>query len=87
VLVDERGSGEARRQLLLGENLDPGRLTADLDRGVLVLTIPVAEESKPRRVEIHAAPHGQERLESGDGQRERGEASEQGRRAATAGRS
>nr|WP_240477205.1 Hsp20/alpha crystallin family protein [Jiangella muralis] len=52
LLVDERPHGEFTRQLFLGENLDPARLTASYDRGVLTLTIPVAEESKPRRVRI-----------------------------------
>lgn len=52
LLVDERPHGEFTRQLFLGENLDPARLTASYDGGVLTLTIPVAEESKPRRVRI-----------------------------------
>ncbi|WP_372665893.1 Hsp20/alpha crystallin family protein [Amycolatopsis kentuckyensis] len=40
------------RQLFLGDNLDTSRLSADFERGVLTLRIPVAESSKPRRVEI-----------------------------------
>jgi HSP20 family protein len=55
LLVDERPHGEFSRQLFLGENLDGGRLTANFDRGVLTLTIPVAERSKPRRVQIAAS--------------------------------
>jgi HSP20 family protein len=54
VLVDERPRGEFTRQLVLGDNLDPGKLSADVSSGVLTLTIPVAEESKPRRIEIPA---------------------------------
>ncbi|HKS50009.1 MAG TPA: Hsp20 family protein [Amycolatopsis sp.] len=52
LIIDERPQGEFTRQLLLGDNLDTGRLRASFDRGVLFLTIPVSEESKPRRVEI-----------------------------------
>lgn len=54
VLVDERAYGELSRQLFLGDNLDPNKLEANLDRGVLTLTIPVSEASKPRRVPIGA---------------------------------
>jgi HSP20 family protein len=55
VLVDERPQGEFSRQLFLGDNLDAGELVAGYENGVLHLTIPVAESSKPRRVEIGAA--------------------------------
>jgi HSP20 family protein len=54
VIVDERPQGEFTRQLFLGDNLDPAKLTADVADGVLTLTIPVAEESKPRRIQIAA---------------------------------
>ncbi|WP_324273198.1 Hsp20/alpha crystallin family protein [Blastococcus brunescens] len=52
VVIDERPYGEFARQLFLGENLDPDRLSADTRDGVLTLTIPVSEKSKPRRVEL-----------------------------------
>jgi HSP20 family protein len=54
VIVDERPHGIFTRQLFLGDNLDANNLSADYDRGVLMLTIPVAEESKPRRVQLGA---------------------------------
>jgi len=54
VIVDERPHGTFARQLLLGENLDVGGLTATYERGVLTLTIPVSSAAKPRRVEIAA---------------------------------
>ena len=38
--------GDFSRQFFLGDNLDASKLAADLDRGVLTLTIPVAEKSK-----------------------------------------
>jgi len=52
VMIDERPYGEYSRQLFLGDNLDPGGLTADLHDGVLLLTIPLSEASKPRRIPV-----------------------------------
>jgi HSP20 family protein len=58
VIVDERPQGEFRRQLFLGENLDPSKMTAQVDHGVLTLTVPVSEASKPRKIAIGAAKGG-----------------------------
>jgi HSP20 family protein len=55
VLIDERPYGEFNRQLFLGDNLDPDRLSADTRDGVLELTIPISEASKPRRVALGSA--------------------------------
>ena len=52
VLVRERPRGTFRRQLFLGDTLDAGHLEANYADGVLTLTIPVAEQAKPRKVEI-----------------------------------
>ena len=52
VLVAERPTGEIRRQLFLGEQLDTDAISAGYDAGVLTLTVPVAEQAKPRKVEI-----------------------------------
>lgn len=52
VIVDERPLGTFTRQLFLGDNLDANKLSADYDRGLLMLTIPVSEESKPRRIPL-----------------------------------
>jgi HSP20 family protein len=52
VIVDERPQGTFTRQFFLGDNLDTDKLSADYDRGVLTLTIPVAEASKPRRIQL-----------------------------------
>ncbi len=51
-LVGERRHGTLRRQLLLGETLDPNRVEADVTDGVLTIRIPVAETAKPRKVEV-----------------------------------
>ncbi|HWR47497.1 MAG TPA: Hsp20/alpha crystallin family protein [Pseudonocardiaceae bacterium] len=54
VIVDERPHGTFTRQLFLGDNLDTEKLSAGYDRGVLMLTIPIAEASKPRRIQLGA---------------------------------
>lgn len=52
VLVAERPQGEFRRQLFLGEQLDTEHIGAEYEDGVLTLTLSVAEQAKPRKVEI-----------------------------------
>ncbi len=52
-VVGERTSGTFSRQLCLGETLDVESLTADYDAGVLTIEIPVAEQAKPRRIQIN----------------------------------
>jgi HSP20 family protein len=60
VVVAERPQGIFSRQVFLGEGLDPDRIEARYDGGVLTLTIPVADRVKPRRVEIASSqPTGQ----------------------------
>ncbi len=54
ITVSERPQGRFNRQLFLGESLDPEKITANYDQGVLTLHIPVAERAKPRKVEISA---------------------------------
>lgn len=54
VLAGERRFGTVVRQLLLGDALDTDRLAADYTDGVLTVTVPAAEEAKPRRVEVGA---------------------------------
>lgn len=64
VIVRERPEGAFTRQLFLGESLDVDHLDASYEHGVLRLRIPVAEEAKPRRIEVNAAPTA-ERVEVG----------------------
>ena len=52
VQIAERPQGDFSRQLFLGEGLDRDSISAAYENGVLTLTIPVAEEAKPRRVEV-----------------------------------
>ena len=51
-VVSERSYGVFSRQLFLGETLDTDHLSASYDAGVLTITIPVAEQAKPRKVAI-----------------------------------
>ena len=67
LLVDERPHGSFTRQIILGENLDPERMQASYDQGVLTLMIPVAEQAKPRRVEVSAQAGQPQQVKSGSG--------------------
>jgi HSP20 family protein len=58
VIISERPQGTFTRQLFLGEGLDPDRIDASYDNGVLRLTIPVAEQAKPRKVQVTAGESG-----------------------------
>jgi HSP20 family molecular chaperone IbpA len=44
-----------RRQFTLSRELDTARIAAELRDGVLRLTIPKAEEAKPRRIQVQVA--------------------------------
>ena len=57
VVASERPQGSFSRQLLLGDGLDADRVDAQYDDGVLTLTIPVADQAKPRKIEISAGDH------------------------------
>ncbi|MER6807258.1 MULTISPECIES: Hsp20/alpha crystallin family protein [Streptomyces] len=51
-VITERPTGTFSRQLFLGENLDPERIEASYEAGVLKLRIPVADRAKPRKIAI-----------------------------------
>ncbi|MGW1680114.1 Hsp20/alpha crystallin family protein [Saccharopolyspora antimicrobica] len=51
-LAAERPRGTFSRQLMMGEGVNLSGIAADYKDGVLTVTVPVAEEAKPRRVEI-----------------------------------
>jgi len=55
MMIAERPSGTFSRQVILGDALDTGHITADYAGGVLTLTIPVRESAKPHS--IHVAGH------------------------------
>jgi HSP20 family protein len=64
VLISERPQGVFTRQLFLGESLDTDAIEANYEQGVLTLTIPVAEQAKPRRVSISSESNGRTAVEA-----------------------
>ncbi|HZK04520.1 MAG TPA: Hsp20/alpha crystallin family protein [Actinomycetaceae bacterium] len=52
----ERGTGTYARQLTLGYGLDLTKIDATYTDGVLALSIPVAEEAKPRKIQVNTNP-------------------------------
>jgi HSP20 family protein len=68
-LARERPSGTFARQLTVGRGLALDRITASYEDGVLSLTVPVAEEARPRRIEVaHRAGAGASEIEAGGGE-------------------
>lgn len=51
-LAHERPTGTFARQLTLGYGVAADRIEADYADGVLTLSIPVAEEAKPRKIQV-----------------------------------
>ncbi|MFG2176055.1 Hsp20/alpha crystallin family protein [Streptomyces niveus] len=50
--LSERPLGVFSRKVVLADTLDPERIEADYDAGVLTLRIPVAERAKPRKISV-----------------------------------
>ena len=48
----ERSFGQYARQISLGRGLDTAKIEAAYADGVLTLTIPIAEDAKPRKVAV-----------------------------------
>lgn len=63
-LVRERPTGRFVRRLRLGDGLDLEHVDAEFENGVLKVTIPLAEEAKPRQVEVRVAPRAIAQAES-----------------------
>lgn len=53
-LVSERLHGSFSCQLFLGDGLDLNKIEASYDQGVLTISVPVAEQTKTRRIEVTA---------------------------------
>lgn len=66
VLSQERPQGTFVRRITLSDTLDTSKINADLDHGVLTVSIPVSEKTKPRSIKVKHAG-GSESIEtSGD---------------------
>ena len=52
IIISERPQGSFSRQLFVSEALDTDSIDASYDQGVLTLEIPVAQQAKPRRIEV-----------------------------------
>ncbi|MDQ1615663.1 MAG: hypothetical protein QOJ60_1602 [Actinomycetota bacterium] len=52
LIAAERPRGVFSRQLILGDNLDTESVGASYGSGVLTVRIPVAEQAKPRKIQI-----------------------------------
>jgi HSP20 family protein len=62
--VAERPLGVFSRQLFLGDTLDPERIQAAYENGVLTLKIPVAAQAKPRKISIEGATSGPQQIDA-----------------------
>ena len=51
----ERFTGAVERQLRLGKNVNSENIEAELEHGVLTLTLPKVEEAKPKLIEVKVA--------------------------------
>jgi HSP20 family protein len=54
-VVSERFTGTFQRQIALGDGLDPERISATYDAGVLTVTLPVAARAKSRKISVETA--------------------------------
>jgi HSP20 family protein len=68
-LASERLSGVYSRQLVVGDGLNLEEIDADYRDGVLTLTIPVAEQAKPRRIEVARRDTGRGQVSQGEQRR------------------
>jgi HSP20 family protein len=53
ILAQERPQGTFHRRITLSDTLDTSEVNADLDRGVLTVSIPVSEKTKPRTIQVN----------------------------------
>jgi HSP20 family protein len=60
MVAEERPTGTFSRQLILGDTLDTAKVQAVYEAGVLTLRIPIAEQAKPRKIEIATGGQRQE---------------------------
>lgn len=59
VLSQERLQGTFTRRITLNDALDTSQISADLDHGVLTVSIPISEKTKPRSIKVTHASGGE----------------------------
>jgi HSP20 family protein len=52
ILASERPQGTFTRRIMLSDGLDTEAMQADLDSGVLTITVPMSERSKARKIDV-----------------------------------
>lgn len=50
--ITERRYGRFQRSFVLPQNVDPERISAESEHGVLTVRLPKKEEARPRRIEV-----------------------------------
>lgn len=53
-LTRERSAGSFLRQFMLGDGVDPDRISASYSNGVLSVIIPVSDRAKPRKIAVES---------------------------------
>lgn len=62
-LTQERPYGSYLRQFSLGDGIDPEKISAHYDNGVLSVVLPVSERAKPRKIQIASGAADQQKQE------------------------
>ena len=60
VMVAERPQGTFTRRLFLSEGLDANKISAQYDKGVLTVTVPVADSARSRKIQVGVGVGGSE---------------------------
>jgi HSP20 family protein len=63
LVVNERPQGIYSRQLFVSDALDLDQIEARYENGVLTLELPVAEQAKPRRIQVGRGESGPQTIE------------------------